>query len=117
MLGAGRERIRFFACHPVGANDRELVATAVADVRDEGFPNTGRFAWVERVGTGAPVVPITDDTNRARIWGPYSKIGSVVDDVRAELFVKLIVRALIEEEEVVGGERRLHGARSIRYAR
>ena len=108
VLGARRERIGLVARDAVGADDRELVARAVADAGHHALPDPGRLARRQAVAPAVPAVPVADHAHRARVGRPHREVGPAVDDVRAELVVQPVVRALVEQEQIVGGEQRLH---------
>ena len=106
MLRARRERIRLVARVAVGPGDRELVARAVADVRERRRPDPARLQRLQRIRARAPAVPVADQADRARVRRPHREVRAVRDDVCAELVVEPVVRALVEQEQVVGGQHR-----------
>ncbi len=114
MLGARRERIGLVARHPIGPDDRVLVASAVADRRDHALPDPRRFARREHVRARAPPIPVPDHADRARVGRPDREARAALDRMRSELLIEPVVRTLVEQEQIVGGQER-HGRRTIRH--
>ena len=108
MLGARRERIRLVAHDTIRSDDRVLVACAVADARHGAVPDPGRLARRKGIGAHAPVVPVADHADRTRVRCPHREDGPTVGQVRAELLIEPVVRTLVEQEQIVGGQER-HG--------
>ena len=106
MLGARREWIRLVEHAPIGGGDRVLVASAVADVRERRGPDSARLDRLKWIRAGAPAVPIPDHRDPVRVRCPHGEVRSVRHHVRAQLVVEPEMRALVEQEQIVGGQHR-----------
>ena len=95
--------------------DLELVVGAVADAGEEELPDAARAERAHRVQAAVPRVEVADDRDGARARRPDGEGGAVhalvLDDVRAELGVELLVAALAHEVQVHVAERRQEAVR------
>ena len=91
-------------------NDVVLVVRALAHAGDEALPDARVAAAVHRMGTGIPPVEVANDRDQTCAGRPDAKKRSrqTVDDagVRSKLFVDAVVRAFIEQKQVVGIQQR-----------
>jgi predicted trehalose synthase len=60
---------------------------------DDALPDPRLADGGKRVGGGVPVVEVADDADVGRVRRPDGEADAVVDDVRAELLVQLLVPA------------------------
>ena len=89
-------------------NDVVLVQRAFADAGNKPFPDTRTAARQQRMRLRVPAVEIADHGNRAGVRRPNSEVGARLPpdrgDVRAQLVVNPVVRAFVEEMEVLLGQ-------------
>ena len=94
----------------VGRGDLELVVNAGADLGDEQLPDPARAERAHRVQAAVPVVEVADHGDGLRGRRPDRERGArdalVLDHVRAEARVDLLVAALADEVQVDVAERR-----------
>src|SRR5205823_1228644 len=107
----------------VARADVILVLRPLADARDEAIPDPRALARGERMGVLVPAVEVADDVDALGVRRPdrVERAGDAVHraGVRSELLVETVVRAFVEEVEVVLREERprpdrLPGLRGLR---
>jgi hypothetical protein len=111
--GRGRGRLLVHEAERVGLVHAEavvarldvvLVAGAPADAGHEGFPDAGCADGMQRC-VRLPVVEVADDADAFGVGRPDGEVGAVNARrgarVRAELQVQPVVRALVEQVQVV----------------
>ena len=90
-------------------SDVVLVQRAFADSGNKAFPYTGACARLEGMRLGVPAIEVADHGNRAGIGRPNSEVGARLSfdrgDMRAQLVVNPVVRALVKEMQVLLGQR------------
>ncbi|MCU0314733.1 MAG: hypothetical protein MUC84_11820 [Solirubrobacteraceae bacterium] len=110
MLGGEGERVGLQLQRPVRAADRKLVARALRHVRHEQLPDPGGAERAHRVQARVPAVEVARDADRTCRRRPdgerHAGHAVVLDRVRAELLVELLVTPLARQVQVELAERR-----------
>ena len=90
--------------------DVKLVEGSFADARDEAFPDARVSARTKAVHLRMPVIETANDRDFTGVWGPHAEAGADftarVDDVGTHSLVDPVVRALVEEVQILFGEQR-----------
>lgn len=109
------ERVHLHVEVPVGSVDFEAVEFALAEVRNEDFPNAACAKHAHLVAVTVPAVEVADDGNGLGVRCPYGELHSlealVFHKVCAELAVEFVVRACCNQVAVEFGKDRLEGVR------
>ena len=90
--------------------DVVLVGSPLFQAGDEALPDSGGPAHAKRMAVLVPAVEFTHHEDSPGIGRPDRKLHAahalVNDGVRAQLFVKAVMRALVEEIDVVIAQER-----------
>jgi hypothetical protein len=102
-LGGGGERVGLVEHLAAARVDAELVAVAGRGVDGAALPQPRAAARRQPVAA-LPVVPVAEHLDALGVGGPQREPGAVGAGVRAQPLVQLVVRALVEQVQVVVGE-------------
>src|SRR5277367_96984 len=97
----------------------EFVDGALTETGDEDFPDAGFAAKAHWMDATVPEIEIADDADAQRVRRPYPEVDAAnarhLADVRAQLFVFLVVRSFARKVKIVIGEqgRKCIGVQSI----
>src|SRR5271165_469069 len=89
--------------------DVEFVECTAFGAGNKTLPDPGRAPWAEAMRLGIPAVEAADHRHRSRIRRPHAEDGAglalVRGEVRAHLVVNAVIAALVEEVEILVGEK------------
>jgi hypothetical protein len=99
--------------------DVELVQRTASDTGNEEFPDSAGATAAHWMPAFVPPIEAADDTDAQRMWRPHGKgcpgHTRMRPDVRAQLGIELVVRALVEEVQIEVGEDRWHRIRVVDF--
>ena len=104
------ERVGFVDVESVALRlDVELVQRSSGHAGQKAFPDAGRAAGAQKIRLGSPLIEAADDRDGACVGCPHAEDGAglaiVGDEMGSHLFVHAVIAALVEEVEVLVGEK------------
>ena len=101
MLRTKAHRVGLFVPLAIGAEDLVFIGRALADQRQEDFPDAGGAAPAHDVAPPVPGIEIADDRDAPRIRRPDREMRAahpfVFDDMRAQHLPQRVMRALAQQ--------------------